>query len=121
VRQEIWAHLTVNYCLTRLIATMADERREDPERISFTKVLKEVRRTVIQQATRTLAMAAHHAMDIADNLRRYVNPQRDPRASERTIKRMRNRFPLRPATARGKPVTTKAPPKAITLQLTPAS
>jgi hypothetical protein len=121
VRQEIWAHLTVNYCLTRLIATMADERGQDPERISFTKVLKQVRRTVIQQATRTLAMAVHHAMDIADSLRRYVNPDREPRTSERTLKRARNRFPPRPAAARGKPVTTKTPPKTITLITTPTS
>ena len=109
IRQEIWAHLTVNYCLTRLIATIAHERGHDPERVSFTKVLKEVRRTVIQQATRTLAMAARHALDIADDLRRYVNPAREPTTSPRTLKHLRHRFPLRPATARGKPVTTQAP------------
>ena len=37
---------------------IADERGHDPERVSFTKVLKDARRTVIQQATRTLTMAA---------------------------------------------------------------
>ena len=114
VRQEI-------YALTRLTTLMADERGQDPERISFTKVLKEVRRTVIKQATRTLAMAARYAMDIADNLRRYVNPEREPRASERTLKRVRNRFPPRPATARGKPVTTNTPPRTITLRPAPAN
>lgn len=121
VRQEIYAHLTVNHALARLTTFMADERGHDPERISFTKVLKEARRTVIQQAARTLAMAAHHAMDIADNLRRYVNPERQPRASQRTLKRIRARFPPRPATARSKPVTTKTPPKTITLRPRPAN
>ena len=107
------------HVVTKSVA--ADERGHDPERISFTKVLKEARRTVIQQAARTLAMAAHHAMDIADNLRRYVNPERQPRASERTLKRIRARNPPRPAIARGKPVTTKTPPKPITLRPRPAN
>jgi Transposase DDE domain len=115
VRQEIWAHLLVNFCLTRLITTIADERGEDPDRISFTKVLKEVRRTVIQQATRAVSTAVAYAMDIADDLRRYVNPEREPRISERTVKRRRQRFPVRKADTIGKPVTVKAPPKILTL------
>jgi Transposase DDE domain len=119
VRQEIWAHLTVNHALTRLMTLMADERGQDPERISFTKVLKEARRTVIQQAARTLATAARHATDIADNLRRHANPERPPRTSQRTLKRIRARFPPRPATTRDKPVTTKTPPRLITLGPTP--
>ena len=116
VHQEIWAMLTVNHILTRLITRIADERGQDPERISFTKVLKDARRTVIRQCTRTLAHAARRALDIADDLRRYTNPLRpDPRTSPRTLKRIRTRYKLRPPTTRGTPVTTKTPPKTLTL------
>jgi Insertion element 4 transposase N-terminal/Transposase DDE domain len=116
VQQEIWAMLTVNHILTRLITRIADERGQDPERISFTKVLKDARRTVIRQSARTLAIAAHRALDMADDLRRYLNPQRpDPRTSPRTLKCLRQRYKLRPATTRGTPVTTKTPPKTLTL------
>ena len=115
VRQEIWAHLTVNAALTRLITLMADERRSDPERISFTKVLKQARRTVIQQVARHIGQAARHALDIADDLRRYHNPQRPPRASDHTIKRLRHRYPERKPDTRGKPVTITTPPKTIAL------
>jgi len=115
-RQEIRAMLTVHHALTRLIAHIADERGQDPERVSFTKILKDVRRSVIQQSTRTLAAATRRALDIADDLRRYLNPlRRDPRTGSRTLKRIRQRYKLRPATSRGTPVTTKTPPKTITL------
>jgi len=116
VHQEIWAMLTVHHILTRLITRIADERGQDPERISFTKVLKDARRTVIRQCTRTLAHAARRALDMADDLRRYLNPLRPhPRTSPRTLKRIRQRYKLRPPTARGTPVTTKTTPKTLTL------
>lgn len=116
VRQEIWAMLTVHHALCRLIARIADERGQDPERISFTKVLKDARRTVIQQSTRTLTAAARRALDMADDLRRYLNPLRhDPRTSPRTLKRIQARYKLRPPATRSTPVTTKTPPKTITL------
>jgi len=115
VRQEIWAHLTVHHALTRLMTLIADERREDPERVSFTKVLKQARRTVIAQAAHTLATAVRHAFDIADDLRRYRNPHRAPRTSEHTVKRIRHRYLERKPAQRGTPVTTKTGPKTITL------
>src|SRR5205814_2193391 len=43
VRQEVWAHLAVHHCLTRIIMRLAGQERIDPDRISFTKVLKHVR------------------------------------------------------------------------------
>lgn len=108
VRQEIWAHLAVNHCLSRLITLMAEERREDPERVSFTKILKEVRRSVIRQ----IAHAVNRVLDIADDPRRYRNPERVPRTSARTVKRVRQRFQTR-RTPPGAPVTVKAPPRTI--------
>ena len=116
IHQEIWAMLTVNHILTRLITRIADERGHDPERISFTKVLKDARRTVIRQCTRTLAHAARRTLDMADDLRRYLNPHRPhPRTSQRTLKRIHTCYKLRPPTTRDTPVTTKTPPKNLTL------
>jgi IS4 transposase len=48
VRQEAWAHLTVHHCLTRIIMRLAAGERIDPDRLSFVKVLKHVRRSVIR-------------------------------------------------------------------------
>ena len=53
VRQEAWAHLAVHHCMTRIIMRLAGEERIDPDRISFVKVLKHVRRSVIRQCAQT--------------------------------------------------------------------
>jgi hypothetical protein len=43
--QEIWAWLTVHYALAALIAQAAEAADIDPDRISFTRTLRLVRRT----------------------------------------------------------------------------
>lgn len=108
VRQEIWAHLIVHACLNRLATHLADRNGTDPDQISFIKVLKHARRTVTAQIT-GIAKAA------AADLRRWLNPARPPRSSPRAVKRARNRYKLRPPGNLGKPVTTHAPPKPLTL------
>ncbi|MGH3809662.1 MAG: IS4 family transposase, partial [Pseudonocardiaceae bacterium] len=45
VVQEIWAWLLVHHALSRLITQAADATDIDPDRISFTRVLRLVRRT----------------------------------------------------------------------------
>jgi hypothetical protein len=52
VRQEIWAWLSVHYALAVLIARAAEAADLDPDRISFTRTLRLVRRT----ATGTAAL-----------------------------------------------------------------
>ena len=121
VEQEISAHLILNHALARLTTLIADERGEDPERVSFTQVLKQVRRSVVRQLARTVAQATDAARAIAADLRRYRNPPRGPRTSQRRIKRLRHRFPLRRPAPRGTPVTTPAPPTQITLLPHPTS
>lgn len=49
-RQEVWAHLVVHNCLNRIIVKVAGGERIDPDRFSFVKVLKHVRRSVVSQA-----------------------------------------------------------------------
>jgi hypothetical protein len=43
--QEIWAWLTVHHALAALIAQAAEAADIDPDRISFTRTLRLVRRT----------------------------------------------------------------------------
>jgi len=115
VRAEIWAHLTVHVCLNRLATMIADERGTDPDRVSFIKILKHARRTVIAQLARTVKAAARLATTMACDLRRYRNPARRPRTAARTIKRLRHRYKRRPKAQIGTPVTTHTSPTTITL------
>ena len=121
VLQEIWAHLTVNHALTRLTGLIADERGTDPDQVSFTKVLKDARRSVVRQTTRTLAMAVTKALDTADDLRRYIHRPAPGRTTDRALKRTHRQFPRRPGTATGQPVTTRKPPPTPTLQPIPST
>ena len=115
VLQEIWAHLTVNHALTRLTGLLADERGSDPDEVSFTKVLKEVRRSVIRQTAHTLAKAVTKALDIADDLRRYAHRPAPGRTTARTVKRTHRPFPRRPTPTTGQPVTTRRQPPTLKL------
>ena len=45
VHQEIWGWLIVHHAITALITTAAEAADLDPDRISFTRVLRLVRRT----------------------------------------------------------------------------
>jgi hypothetical protein len=108
VRQEIWAHLTLHAALRRLAADIAEHNHTDPDRISFVKVLKHARRTVIAQVVDL-------AKTITTNLRMWLNPARPPRTSPRAVKRARNRYKLRPPGSLGQPLTTPAPPRTLTL------
>jgi len=49
VRQEIWALLTTHYGIRRLMARAADQAAMDPDRLSFIRALRVVRRQVVDQ------------------------------------------------------------------------
>ena len=108
VRQEILAHLTLHVMLRRLAVELAERNSTDPDRISFTRVLKHARRSVI---TQTIAIAE----TVAGTLHRWLNPTRPARTSPRTVKRARNRYKLRPPGSIGTAVTTPAPTRTLTL------
>lgn len=116
VLQEIWAYLTVNHCLSRLAGMIADKRGGDPDGVSFTKVMKQARRTVIRQAADTIAEAVEFARAMAEDLRRYRHRVVPGRSAARTLKRTLRRYPERGGGGRGQPVTTRVPPKTITLR-----
>jgi hypothetical protein len=50
VRQEIWAMLLTHYGIRRLMCRAADEAGYDPDRLSFTRSLRVIRRQVTDQA-----------------------------------------------------------------------
>lgn len=115
ILQEIWAYLTVNYCLSRLAEQIADQRDIDPDGLSLTKLLKQARRSVIRQAATTLAKAVDAAHAIPQDRRRYRNRIAPGRSAPRTLKRQPSRYRLR-ASEREQPVTTRVPTKKITLR-----
>ena len=51
--QEAWAHLVIHHCLIRIIMELAAGAGIDPDRISFLRVLKHVRRSVIARTATT--------------------------------------------------------------------
>lgn len=50
VRQEIWALLLTHYGIRRLMCRAADEIGEDPDRLSFMRSIRVIRRQVTGQA-----------------------------------------------------------------------
>lgn len=50
VRQEIWALLLTHYGIRKLMCRAADEIGEDPDRLSFTRSIRVIRRQVTGQA-----------------------------------------------------------------------
>jgi hypothetical protein len=113
--QEAWAHLVVHHCLTRIIMELAAGARIDPDRISFLKVLKHVRRSVIAATVTT----ATKMMDFMDTLaskvgRKLDSGPRRPRVADRLLKRPDSKYSYR---AKGQLLgpTRRAPARTITL------
>ena len=114
VHQEVWAHLTVHHCLSRMIVDIADQHRLDPDRISFVKVLKAVRRSVIQQAASTPRRLAKFLTTLAAKLRKLdIGPRRD-READRLVKRFKLKYADPPKGWTRRP-TRRGQPKTITL------
>jgi hypothetical protein len=98
VRQEIWAHLAVRHCLTQIIMRLAAGERIDPDRISFTKVLKHVRRSVIRQSAQTSVQIKQLMVTMAAKVRRKLgNGIRRLREAGRLLKRPASRYSFRKA------------------------
>ncbi len=117
VRQEIWAHLTVHHCLTAIIMRLASEERTDPDRISFVKVLKHVRRSVIRQCAQTPVQIKQFLATMAAKVRRKLdNGIRRLREADRVLKRPDSKYSYRgPSQQRGRGPTRRVPAKIITL------
>ncbi|WP_331751134.1 IS4 family transposase (plasmid) [Streptomyces globisporus] len=92
-RQEVWAHLVVHHCLTRIITRVASGERIDPDRISFVKVLKHVRRSVVTQAKDVVsAVGSFLSMLEAKVRRKLAGGPRRHRAAPRVLKRPDSKY-----------------------------
>ncbi|MEV0532600.1 IS4 family transposase, partial [Kitasatospora sp. NPDC050463] len=50
VEQEVWGHLLIHHAIRQLMHTAAADNGSDPDRLSFTRSLRLVRRQVTAQA-----------------------------------------------------------------------
>ena len=115
VRQEIWAHLAVHHCLTRIIMRLAGQERIDPDRISFIKVLKHVRRSVIRQSAQTSVQIKQVMAMLAAKVRRKLdNGIRRLREADRRLKRPASKYSFRTAGQVRRP-TRRVAAKVLTL------
>jgi DDE family transposase/transposase IS4-like protein len=115
VRQEVWAHLAVHHCLTRIIMRLAAEERIDPDRISFVKVLKHVRRSVIRQSAQTAVQIKQLMVTMAAKVRRKLdNGIRRLREADRSLKRPASKYSFRKAGQVRRP-TRRVAAKVLTL------
>ncbi|MEU5307136.1 IS4 family transposase [Streptomyces noursei] len=118
VRQEVWAHLIVHHCLNRIIMHLADGHGIDPDRISFVKVLKHARRSVVRQRTDTPAKIRKFLIVLAAKVRRKLdNGVRRLREADRYLKRPNSLYSYRPKDQQRAPAR-HVPVKNITLHTT---
>ncbi|MCX4400042.1 IS4 family transposase (plasmid) [Streptomyces sp. NBC_00053] len=93
VRQEVWAHLVVHHCLTQVIIALADDNRIDPDRVSFVKVLKHARRSVVRQCTDTPTKIKEFLVVLAAKVHRKLdNGARRLREADRHLKRPDSKY-----------------------------
>jgi hypothetical protein len=115
VRQEAWAHLAVHHCLTRIIMRLAARERIDPDRISFVKVLKHARRSVIRQSAQTPVQIRQVMAMLAAKVRRKLdNGVRRLREADRCLKRPASKYSFRTAGQVRRP-TRRVAAKVLTL------
>ena len=115
VRQEARAHLAVHHCMTRIIMRLAGQGRIDPDRISFVKVLKHVRRSVIRQSAEISAQIRQFTAMMAAKVRRKLdNGARRLREADRFLKRPDSKYSFRKAGQVRRP-TRRVAAKVLTL------
>ncbi|HEY5837228.1 hypothetical protein [Streptomyces sp.] len=115
VFQEVWAHLVVHHCLTRIVMELAAGQGLDPDRISFLKVLKHVRRSVIARTATTAAKTKAFMSMLAAKVRRKLDSgPRRPRVADRLLKRPDSKYSYRAKGQRRTPARS-APARNITL------
>lgn len=96
VHQEVWAHLIIHHCLTRIIMELADRENIDPDRISFLRVLKHVRRSVIGQTANTARKIGLFMSMLASKVRRKLDSgPRRLRESDQLLKRPDPKYSVR--------------------------
>jgi hypothetical protein len=120
VRQEVWAHLAVHHCLTQVIMHLAEESRIDPDRVSFVKVLKHARRSVIRQSADTPRKIKEFLAVVAAKVHRKLdNGTRRLREADRHLKRPDSKYSSKLSyriNTRDRSPTRRVAAKVITVQ-----
>jgi hypothetical protein len=94
---------------------LAAEKRIDPDRISFVKVLKHVRRSVIRQCARTSAQIRQFTATMTAKVSRKLdNGARRLREADRILKRPASKYTFRKAGQVRRP-TRRVAAKVLTL------
>jgi len=94
---------------------LAAGARIDPDRISFLKVLKHVRRSVIARTITTAAKMTNFMDTLASRVSRKLDSgPRRPRVADRLLKRQNSKYSYRDKGQLLRP-TRSAPARAITL------
>ena len=113
--QEAWAHPVVHHCLIRIITELAGGGNIDPDRVSFVKVLKHVRRSVTARtATTVMKIGTFMAMLASKLIRKLDSGPRRRREADRLIKRPDSKYSFRKKGQLRLP-TRKTPAKTIAL------
>ncbi|WP_369265202.1 IS4 family transposase [Streptomyces sp. R35] len=120
VRQEVWAHLVVHHCLTQIIVGLADDNGIDPDRVSFVKVLKHARRSVVRQCANTPTKIKRFLAVLAAKMQRKLdNGARRLREADRHLKRPDSKYSSKLSyriNTRDRRPTRRVTAKVITLQ-----
>jgi hypothetical protein len=90
VHQEIWAWLIVHYAVAVLISRAAEAADPDPDRVSFTRALRIVRRTATGTAAFPPRRWAEVLPAVLAEITRKTNPMRRDRTSPRAVKHARH-------------------------------
>jgi hypothetical protein len=99
----------------RIIMRLAGRQRTGPDRISFVKVLKHVRRSVIRQSARTPVQIKQLTVTMAAKARRKPgNGVRRLREADRCLKRPASKYSFRKAGQVRRP-TRRVTAKVLTL------
>lgn len=105
----------MHHCLNQIIVKLADVDRLDPDRISFVKVLKHVRRSVIRQVRDAAGAFAAFLAGLEGKVRRKLDSTaRRLHAAERVLKRPDSKNSASVKRRQHGP-TRRVPPKVITL------
>jgi hypothetical protein len=88
IRQEIWAFLLTNYAIRYLMCEAADQAGKDPDRLSFMRSLRVIRRQVTDQAALPPCRLANSLTATFTEILEKLNPPRQNRSSLRVVKRV---------------------------------
>jgi len=115
VEQEVWGFLLVHWAIRELMHTAALDGDVDPDRVSFIRTIRLVRRTVTEQAAFPPdRLATALVRGIREILQRLA--KRRLRSNPRVVKRKMSNYKAKRSSHRAWPRPTKPPDEAITVR-----